>query len=113
MRTSDSPSLRKHRGAFFTPPAIAAFLADWAVVDDSAARVMDPTCGEAVFLIAAAEKLRSLGAGPAAIAKQVSGFDVHRGSLKGARDLLAGRDGCRSGCAEASSRAPACPGGLI
>lgn len=49
-RTLDSSDLRKARGAFFTPPAIADFLARWAIrgPDD---RVMDPTCGEAVFLL--------------------------------------------------------------
>jgi adenine-specific DNA-methyltransferase len=51
---SRSPHLldRKARGAFFTPPAIANFLAAWAVRDDPSAQVLDPSCGESVFLLA-------------------------------------------------------------
>ena len=58
----DTPVLRKARGAFFTPQPIAEYLADWAVEDDPAASVVDPTCGEAVFLEAAGRKLADLGA---------------------------------------------------
>lgn len=60
--TPDLPEVRKARGAYFTPPAIADFLAAWAVDHDPAARVLDPTCGEAVFLEAAGRRLRDLGA---------------------------------------------------
>jgi adenine-specific DNA-methyltransferase len=88
VRPSDSPQLRKARGAFFTPPAIADFLADWAIAGDPSARVLDPTCGEAVFLIAAAERLRALGADAESIERQVCGVDLHRESLDGARELL-------------------------
>jgi adenine-specific DNA-methyltransferase len=91
VHPGDSPTLRKRRGAFFTPPAIAKFLADWAIAGDPSARVMDPTSGEGVFLLAAAEKLRELGATPGAIGTQVSGVDLHRASLDGARDHLAER----------------------
>lgn len=92
MRPGDSPQLRKARGAFFTPPAIADFLADWAVAGDPTAKVLDPTCGEAVFLIAAGERLRAHGATPEQVAAQVTGIDLHRLSLEAARDLLKDRD---------------------
>lgn len=84
----DSPALRKARGAFFTPPAIAEFLARWAIPTPDA-RVLDPTCGEAVFLLAAAERLRSLGASAASTRGQLSGIDVHQPSLDWSGDLLA------------------------
>jgi adenine-specific DNA-methyltransferase len=91
----DSLLERKARGAFFTPPAIARFLTDWAIADDPNARVLDPTCGDGVFLLAAGEQLRALGASNAAAKKQLSGVDVHGPSLKHARGLLheAGLDG--------------------
>lgn len=84
----DSLLERKARGAFFTPPAIARFLTDWAIADDPNARVLDPTCGDGVFLLAAGEQLRALGASSAAAKKQLSGVDVHGPSLKHARSLL-------------------------
>ncbi len=62
--TLDTPELRKARGAFFTPPEIAAFLAQWALAGNPNARVLDPTCGESVFLLAAAEELLRNGAKP-------------------------------------------------
>lgn len=84
----DTPERRKERGAFFTPPDIAQFLADWAV-RDSDTRVMDPTCGEAVFLLAAAKNLKAAGADPLAIKRQLTGVDLHKPSLAGSRALLA------------------------
>ena len=53
LRSEDMPRARKARGAFFTPPAIADFLTRWAIQSPTD-RIMDPTCGEAVFLLAAA-----------------------------------------------------------
>jgi tRNA1(Val) A37 N6-methylase TrmN6 len=85
-----SPLLRdrKARGAFFTPPAIANFLADWAVRDDPKAHVLDPSCGESVFLLAAARRLKTLGATPEEMAGQVHGVDLHGESLVESLSLL-------------------------
>jgi len=79
---------RKARGAFFTPPEIAEFLASWAVHRNPAARVLDPTCGEAVFLLSAARHLRSLGCEPSDLDRQVLGIDLHRPSLDESMRLL-------------------------
>jgi adenine-specific DNA-methyltransferase len=85
---TDPTSSRKARGAFFTPPAIAEFLARWAIKDKNA-KVLDPTCGEAVFLLAASARKRALGADPEAIRSQLSGVDLHKPSLDEAARLLA------------------------
>jgi adenine-specific DNA-methyltransferase len=79
----------KARGAFFTPPEIANYLAAWAVGNDPGARIMDPTCGEAVFLLAAGQRLRDLGRDHRAITEQVIGVDIHEASVAEARKLLA------------------------
>lgn len=91
----DRPSLalldgaeRKARGAFFTPPALANFLARWAVHLDAGARVLDPSCGEGVFLLAAARRLRELGASRDSLGEQVHGVDLHKGSLLETSRLL-------------------------
>src|SRR6188768_2559074 len=83
----DTPQLRKGRGAFFTPPEIADFLAEWAV-QDSTSSVMDPTCGESVFLLAAARRLRALGSSPEEIEQLISGVDLHAPSLDASREAL-------------------------
>jgi adenine-specific DNA methylase len=86
--TGDSPSLRKQRGAFFTPAAIADFLAAWATAGRSDARILDPTCGEAVFLLAAARRLAANGAKPGATRDLLYGVDLHADSLEQSRKLL-------------------------
>lgn len=50
---------------------------------------MDPTCGESVFLLAAAERLDALGASGVDIADQLSGIDLYRPSLDASEELLA------------------------
>jgi adenine-specific DNA methylase len=88
IRSGDSELQRKERGAFFTPPAIADFLADWAVLDQPDARVMDPTCGEAIFLLAAGRRLKDLGRDVGDLDEQLFGFDLHQTSLEWADKLL-------------------------
>lgn len=84
----DTPSLRKRRGAFFTPAAIADFLAAWATAGRADARVLDPTCGEAVFLLAAARRLAANGADPSTTRELLYGVDLHTESLEASRKLL-------------------------
>lgn len=88
IRPGDSSELRKERGAFFTPQAIADHLAAWAVGDQADAKVMDPTCGEAVFLLSAGRMLKNLGRDAAELEQQLFGFDLHRDSLDFASGLL-------------------------
>lgn len=84
----DSASLRKARGAFFTPEPIAEHLAAWAIQDDPNALVMDPTCGDGVFLLAAARRFRALGRTSGDLETQVYGVDLHAASLGEASRLL-------------------------
>lgn len=79
---------RKARGAFFTPPEIAEFLTRWAIHDKPEALVLDPTCGESVFLIESGRALRDLGVSPDRLDAQVFGVDVHPESLSASSDLL-------------------------
>jgi hypothetical protein len=76
----ESDALRKARGAFFTPEPIADHLAAWAVNGNSGARVLDPTCGEAVFLLAAARRLRASGCPPSYYALETIRTQVTEGT---------------------------------
>lgn len=55
----DTPALRKERGAFFTPDEITRFISTWAIrtPDDL---VLEPSAGDAAFLVAAVSRLRQL-----------------------------------------------------
>jgi adenine-specific DNA-methyltransferase len=76
----DTPHLRKARGAYFTPPALARFMTDWAVrgADD---RLLEPSCGDAEFLVHAVTRLRELGARN----PEVAGVEIHAESAATAR----------------------------
>lgn len=65
----------KTRGAFFTPSTVTRFLADWAIRSESD-MVLEPTCGEAAFLVEIVDVLRKRGASDHAIGEQVFGFDI-------------------------------------
>jgi adenine-specific DNA methylase len=78
MIETDTLQLRKQRGAFFTPYAIAQHLADWALRGQgNSGLVLDPSCGDGVFLVAAAERLRNEGR-----SGRLFGVDIHAGSLE-------------------------------
>lgn len=87
MTQLDIPERRKARGAFFTPPGISQFMTDWAVrtPDDI---VLEPSCGEAAFLLPAAKRLLDLGALEFMLPAQLHGQDIHLDSIDEAGRLL-------------------------
>lgn len=58
--TTDTPALRKTRGAFFTPDPITRFMCEWALMNPDD-KVLEPSAGEAAFMVAAATRLQALG----------------------------------------------------
>lgn len=87
-KSEDLVGLRRARGAFFTPEPIAAHLAAWAVRSDPQATVLDPTCGEAVFLLASGRELKAAGCQPSDLDQRLYGVDLHAESLAVASRLL-------------------------
>jgi methylase of polypeptide subunit release factors len=88
LRHPESGTSRKARGAFFTPAPIAEYLAQWAIRGNPSARVLDPTCGDGVFLLAAGKTLTALGARVDDLDSQLVGLDLHAPSLVRADRLL-------------------------
>jgi adenine-specific DNA-methyltransferase len=84
VTVSEVPKARKARGAFFTPEALCQFIARWAI-ESPADRVLEPSAGEAAFLLAAGERLRELGGSSAG---NLSGVELHAESAANAYDLL-------------------------
>lgn len=68
----DTAPLRKARGAFFTPPQIASFIADWAVRSRTDL-ILEPSAGDAEFLVHAVARLRDLGVSE----PHVHGVELH------------------------------------
>lgn len=81
---SDSPALRKARGAFFTPPELCRYVARWAI-RDAGDRVFEPSCGDAEFLLAAGKRLADLGPQAPCLA----GVELHEASTVAAEARLA------------------------
>lgn len=87
-RAADPAEARKARGAFFTPEGITAHLAHWAL-RESSDLVLEPSAGEAAFLVAAVERLKALGAS----APIVHGIELHAASAQVAQGLVEGAGG--------------------
>jgi adenine-specific DNA-methyltransferase len=84
----DTAPLRKARGAFFTPEPLARYVTDWAVrsVED---KVLEPSCGEAAFLLSAVDRLAALhDAASEPTTPHLDGVELHEASAQAARDLL-------------------------
>ena len=88
VRPPDPAHVRKERGAFFTPDAICRFIVDWAIrsKDDS---VLEPSCGEAGFMLAAGKRLKLLDNSKAPSTRNnVRGIEIHQPSADTAQQLL-------------------------
>lgn len=82
---ADTATLRKARGAFFTPPALCRYVVEWAVRDGSE-RILEPSCGDAEFLLAAADRLDDLHAPRH---DRLAGVEMHGTSAASAATRLA------------------------
>ena len=83
--TGDGALQRKARGAFFTPPGLCRYVCDWAVRTPGD-RVLEPSCGQAAFLLAAAQRLDVLEA--PVDPEQLVGIEVHGESATAAREVI-------------------------
>ena len=50
MQLIENASDRKLRGAYYTPPAIAKFILQWGINGSTDSSILEPSCGEGVFL---------------------------------------------------------------
>jgi len=82
--TLNTSQLRKARGAFFTPEPVARFVTNWALRSASD-QVLEPSCGEAAFLLAAVDRLAAL---PSSDEGALDGVELHRDSAVAATRLL-------------------------
>lgn len=77
----DTAELRKARGAFFTPEPIARFIADWAIRDREDG-VLEPSAGDAAFLVEAVRRLRQVAPSGDLTPPTVHGVEIHAHSAR-------------------------------
>lgn len=77
----------KMRGGYYTSYAVAEWLCAWAIRLPTD-RVLEPSCGDGVFLDAAAKRLALLGACTDAIALQMTGVEIIAAEAEQARARL-------------------------
>lgn len=77
----------KLRGGYYTSSAVAEWLCDWAIRVPKD-RVLEPSCGDGVFLEAAAKRFTSLGVQSAAVTRQMTGIEIIPAEANKARARL-------------------------
>src|SRR5262249_49472639 len=87
---------------YYTPHALAAWLCAWAV-RTSRDRILEPSCGDGVFLEAAALRLRDLGCGNQAAARQLRGIEIAAVESKKSVTRLQRFGGIQAACAVQSA----------
>jgi adenine-specific DNA-methyltransferase len=88
LAAADTAALRKARGAFFTPEPLARYVTEWAV-RDVADKVLEPSCGEAAFLLSAVDRLAALQAATTEpTTPHLDGIELHEASAQAARNVL-------------------------
>lgn len=85
----DTAELRKARGAFFTPEPVARYITESAL-RSAREHVLEPSCGDAAFLLAAVDRLAALGSqgGSDESVGALDGVELHEASAAAAQRLL-------------------------
>lgn len=84
----DGSRARKSRGAFFTPPELARYLAEFAVRRPTDT-VLEPSCGEGEFIEAAFRRLTGLGLDAVSASDLIVGCELHEATARAASSRLA------------------------
>ncbi len=77
----------KLRGGFYTPAEIAEWLCNWAILSPKDT-VLEPSCGDGVFLSASALRLLKLGAEHESLPKQLFGVELFPSEVEKSLILL-------------------------
>lgn len=78
---------RKSLGAFYSPQSLVEPMVSWAVVRGDQ-EVLDPSCGDGVFLETAARRLRHLGVKPERVASLLHAVDLNPDAARVTRGRL-------------------------
>ena len=85
---NEPQNAEKLRGGYYTPPELAAWLCRWAIRRPTD-RVLEPSCGDGVFLEAAVDRFESIGLIPQfTISDRLKGIEVNSHEAEKARHRL-------------------------
>jgi len=85
----------KLRGGYYTSDNLARWLCSWAI-RDADDMILEPSCGDGAFLLAAADRLATLGAKGPARANHLFGVEIFSDEADKARQRLKGQLGHRA-----------------
>jgi adenine-specific DNA methylase len=86
-RFADDVHADKLRGGYYTPQELADWLCAWAIRENTN-RVLEPSCGDGVFLASAAEQLVKFGQARSSVLANLTGIEVIAGEATKARHKL-------------------------
>lgn len=75
LRMKQRPSYTKLRGGYYTPRVISDFLAAWAIRSRNTT-VLEPSCGDGLFIEAIADRMHKLRASKEQIARQITAYEI-------------------------------------
>lgn len=110
--TPREPRRRKSLGAYYSPPSLVEPMVSWAVSRPDQA-VLDPSCGDGVFLEAVARRLRHLGTGPARTASLLHAVDLNPDAVRITKERLDDQLGVSVGNARVASFFELPPPGVL
>lgn len=87
--------LDKLRGGYYTSSAVAEWMCAWAI-RSTKEHVLEPSCGDGAFLVAAAKRFSKLGVRSQTIANHITGIEIIEQEAINAREKLNGILGQRS-----------------
>jgi adenine-specific DNA-methyltransferase len=84
-----SATYQKLRGGYYTPEPIANFLSEWAITSKLCS-ILEPCCGDGVFLESSAKTLINLGATKQEAGKLLNGIEIDAAEALSAYDRVRG-----------------------
>lgn len=86
----EKASYQKLRGGYYTPRKLAVFLSKWAIRSQSDC-ILEPSCGDGIFIEAAANRLSDLGASLKTIGRQLVACEIDHFEAIRAANILSQR----------------------
>lgn len=86
-KLNDNLTKQKLRGGYYTPQRIADFLCNWAI-DTETRSVLEPSCGDGVFIESAINRFRELNIGINEIQNRIIGVELIEEEAKKAEERI-------------------------
>lgn len=85
--SQNAPTKQKLRGGYYTPARIAEFLSFWAIQSKDN-KVLEPSCGDGIFLESAYSRLKNLGASNKKALSNIHAVELDRREFQKAKERM-------------------------